>query len=197
MNGIFGRRISSRTAEKTLRQESHIKLTKQFVRDYVERRMPPDLTAPLSVSDVVQSVMLLVFRNEHKFRGRTEDELHGWLARISERKIIDSRRRYRPRCCPEKLRGEFEPDPDGKLDQRRPDTWVGGTEEYHRLVEAIELLPDEIRRVVLLRYRDNDTFEKIAIKCGIPTTTCRRRWVSGLRLLAKNLLDQEQTYGAA
>lgn len=173
-----------------------VELTKQFVRDYVDRRMPPDLEAPVSVSDLVQSVMVLVFRNRHAFRGKTEEEFCGWLARIAERKIIDSRRRYRKRRCPDKLRSEYFPKPDEKIDERCPARLVASTEEHHQLIRAIETLPIDIQTIVMLRYREGKTFEEVAQQCCIPTTTCRRRWVTGLRLLAKALVAKQHDHCA-
>ena len=163
-------------------------LTRDFVRRYVGRRMPVELRPTLSVSDLVQSVMMTALRKRDKFRGQHSKEFQGWVARIAERKIIDAARRYRGRCCPPKFHTEFLPSDEVKLDQRCPQRWRMLTEEHQTLILEIQRLPPLIQQIVLAKYRDGQTFENIGRQLGLATSTCRRRWFRGLQLLA-NAMD--------
>lgn len=150
---------------------------------YVDSRLPRKLRRHVGVSDILQSVFVAAKLHEQQFRGETEAEFRRWLFRIAQNKIVDSIRRYRQRTCPPKLRGtDFVPRNQATVD-RTADTQMIYAEQSRRLLESIAILPQDIRRIILLRYTRELGFPEIAAELGMAETTCRRRWYEGLRLL--------------
>ena len=154
-----------------------------FLRQYVGSRFPAALKRHVSVSDIVQSIFCLVVPKMHQYRGSSEIEFRGWLMRIAERKILDSLRRYRQRECPSGLRGQFITDGREPLEERTPGTQIATTEETRLLLNAIAQLPSDIRAIVTLRHLHQKTFGEISAELAMPITTCRRRWIEGLKQL--------------
>ncbi len=154
---------------------------------YVESRLPRWIRRYLGVSDVVQSVFFAASRSTDKFRGTTDAEYRGWLIRIAERKIIDSLRRYQLREGADPKRILLSARSPGQVDAATPDECVSSSELARALLESIDTLPAEVKSVVISRYAGDMTFAEIASQLDMPESTCQRRWLEGIKLLAARL----------
>lgn len=153
-------------------------------------RIAPDLRARLAPSDVVQGSLLVAARDFQQFRGDTESELRAWLLRIVTSQLVDGLRRF---VNTEKRRSERQfRRGDSALTQtaekgESPSRLASLHEEAVRLVESIESLPDELRKVVQSRYLEDLTFPQIAARMEIPVTTCRRRWLEAVDMIRQRM----------
>lgn len=154
---------------------------------YVESRLPRRLRRHLGVSDVVQSVCCVAHARAGQFVGSTPNEYRGWLIRIAENKIVDSLRRYRQRTCPPKFRAVVKAVTASEPISGTAESLVSLTEEAHLLLSSIGSLPDDVRKVIVLRYTREMPFDEIAETLQMSETTVRRRWYEGLELLGSRL----------
>lgn len=166
----------------------HLAACEEFLLEFVKSRLPSDLSRHLGASDIVQSVLFTVSRQRESFRGTTEVEFRAWICQIARNKIIDGIRRYRSRKVAVGVsRGGLAWNWGEALDHETPSASISLEEDARKLIEAIQQLPDQIRQIVVLRYAEGLTFEQIAKQLHLPTTTCRRRWLEGCQLLARQL----------
>lgn len=167
--------------------ENHWEGLHEVLHAFVESRLPRRFRRHVGVSDIVQSVLYAAQANGHQFRGATRAEYRRWLLTIAENKIVDSMRRHRERACPPKLQNaDFAMTPQATTD-RTPDSQVALAEQSRMLLESIALLPQDVRRVIILRYTQELGFAEIAARLGMTESTVRRRWLEGLQLLGDSL----------
>ncbi|MHB8971677.1 MAG: sigma-70 family RNA polymerase sigma factor [Pirellulaceae bacterium] len=159
----------------------------EFLLSYVKARLPSELSRHVGVSDIVQSVLFVVSRQQQVFRGTTDAEFRAWVCRIAQNKIIDGIRRYRSRKATAAKYPDASASWRGTVDSETPSTCVSLQEDARQLIEAIGQLPDDVRRIVNLRYAEGRTFEQIAHELHIPISTCRRRWFEGCHRLRQQL----------
>jgi len=159
----------------------------EFLLRYVRARLPAELGRHVGASDIVQSVLFAVSRQQQMFRGTTEEEFRAWICRIAQNKIIDGLRRYRRRKMQLEGPGESRGNWREQVDSETPSGCMSLQEDARRLIFAIGQLPDDVRRIVNLRYAESWTFERIATELNLPISTCRRRWFEGCERLRTQL----------
>lgn len=159
----------------------------EFLLRYVKARLPAELGRHLGASDIVQSVLFVVSRRQQVFRGTTDEEFRAWVCRIAQNKIIDGIRRYRARHVHSTSHSEPRSDWRERTDSETPSGCLSLQEDARQLIYAIGQLPDDVRRIVNLRYAESWTFEQIANELQVPISTCRRRWLEGCERLRTQL----------
>ncbi len=129
------------------------------------------------VEDVVQEVMMRIFKGIKKFRG--DSKLSTWIHRIAVNVCKDAlERRKRMR---EVLTSFPEDDEDDEKLYVHPVSSSDVVEEaleemeYERLVQAIEKLSEENRLLIKLRDIDGMSYEEIAKIMGKPVGTIKSR----------------------
>src|SRR5712691_7213043 len=155
-----------------------------FLLPLAQRQLATDLQAKAGASDLVQETFAEAFRDFPQFLGRTEPELLAWLQRILRHNAVnlanhfrhtDKRRLDRERSLEagqscsdgaEQLADDSK-SPSGKAMQR---------EEAEVLQRALERLPEDYRRVILLHHRDNLSFEATARQLSRTEVATRRLW---------------------
>jgi RNA polymerase sigma factor (sigma-70 family) len=187
-DSLMSQNQESRTAECHARGDDlAIEDFEQFLRDYVRSRLPAGLRRHAGTSDVVQSVLCAATREFSTFRGSTKTQFRGWLLRIAHHKMVDKLRKYRRRRCTSKALNPYTLAFSDWIDHRTPDTQLTVAEEAQLLLDAIETLPRELRRIVVLRHQQCMTFEAVAEELSMSVTTCRRRWLEALEILRCDL----------
>jgi RNA polymerase sigma-70 factor (ECF subfamily) len=160
------------------------------------RDMPHDLRAKGGGSDLVQETILDAHKDFEQFTGRTEQEFFAWLQCLLRHNFSNFLRAYRKQAKRE-IRREvpllFESD-EPAYDRRRSALGSGGEEvinsesrECYR--RAIELMPDEIRELIRLRFDERLTYHDIGGRLGLTAEAARKLLTRTLRLLAKDLED--------
>jgi RNA polymerase sigma-70 factor, ECF subfamily len=110
----------------------------------------PEVREQLRTSDLVQSTMIEAIRDLGAFRGGSAGEFGGWLVRILENNLRDRARYLRAA-----KRGGGRPSPELDLDQlvagrSSPSDAAMHTETLVQLSAALERLPDDYQRILLL-----------------------------------------------
>jgi RNA polymerase sigma-70 factor (ECF subfamily) len=148
-----------------------------------EARLPEDIRAKVGLSDLMQETFAEAFRDFPRFQGRSEEELLAWLHRILEHNARDLARRYRRR---KRRAGQEVPLQGnasssglaGRLEDSgpSPSSDARGREETDALEHALAQLPEDYRRIILLRHRDGLPFAEAARQLGRSEAATRKLW---------------------
>jgi RNA polymerase sigma factor (sigma-70 family) len=160
-----------------------------FLVQFVQTAMPHSLQRYLGASDIVQSVICRVHQNRKEFRGQSLEQYRAWVLRIARNRIIDGLRRFRVQSSKNSSQRGLQ-DQYREIDSAAsPLEGLVSHERAEKLLDALEALPNDIQRIVVLRYSKECTFDQIATELQIPVTTCRRRWEQGCKLLGERLQE--------
>ena len=141
--------------------------------------------------DVTQEVFLKAFRKIKQFRG--DSALRTWLFRITSN-CVTNRLKYRMRLKRRETLLQNVPDPDdlpepGSIGASDPAQEYEKKERLRRIEEAVQALPEDLRRVVVLRDLDNFSYQEISSITSIPVGTVKSRIARGREALRKILKD--------
>lgn len=157
--------------------------------------LPPALRQKVADSDLVQTVAVEAFQGFDAFRGKTEEELRGWLRRILLRNLADAARCYRtgkrsleieqdlPKTLPESVR---------IAPVLTPSEEVSRSEEALQIERALARLPHDYQQVLHLRNRDGLSFPEIGARLNRSAEAVRKLWQRGLERLQRNLKTQHE-----
>ncbi len=149
-------------------------------------------------SDLVQETFLEAQRDFAGFHGNSEQELLAWLSRVLlnnlgnfSRRYVDTNKRDVRReislqagdssTAAERGPADSLPSPSGAAMQQ---------EQAEALGRALERLPDHYRRVVMMRFQENRSFEEIGLAMQCSADAARKLWsraMERLRLECENL----------
>jgi RNA polymerase sigma-70 factor, ECF subfamily len=159
------------------------------------RELDTQLQAKGGSSDLVQETFLEAQQHFARFHGRTEEELLTWLCTILHNNVANFRRRYWATEKREVAR-EVALDEVQKNDALQqalaadaltPSGVAMANEEAQTLERALQRLPDDYRRVIVLRQRDQLAFEEIGAMLGRTADASRKLWVRAIAQLQKEL----------
>ncbi len=130
--------------------------------------------------DILQDVLLLIFRKLHTFRG--DASIKTWVFRIASNRSIDFIRQSRRRPAEELS--------ENISSKESPLIFTQRQAEIDVLNLALNQLPAEQRQVVVLKEINGLTFREIAEILQIPENTAKTRMYTSLKklreILAKN-----------
>lgn len=130
--------------------------------------------------DLTQDVFIKMFRALHTYSRKSS--FRAWLYRIARNRVIDYLRRKRPSTVDIEEVEEFE-----ASDACTPEDLYNRTNAQERLDSAIASLDPLYREVLLLRHRDELTYEEIVNAVGVPLGTVKARLHRARALLRKRL----------
>jgi RNA polymerase sigma-70 factor (ECF subfamily) len=159
-----------------------------------QQELEPALQAKGGASDLVQQTFLEAQRDFAGFRGTTQEALLAWVRRLLLNNLANFRRDYRR----DKRRVTLEVTlPGGDSSARHGGGLPGGTptpsalamrDEQKQLLEsAIDRLPEDYRRVIQLRYREERSFEEIAEAMQRTQNAVRKLWARAIERLQQEL----------
>jgi RNA polymerase sigma-70 factor (ECF subfamily) len=159
------------------------------------REMTIALRGKCGASDVVQETFREAHRDRTAFRGKTRHELRAWLKRILLNNIRDFTKGFRQTkrqarlevpMGPETLNALIDPEltPRGRACHRE-DTVV--------IARAIAGLPEDYRRVIELKSRENWTFQEIGQEMGRSPDAARMLWFRAIESLRRELAASDGT----
>jgi RNA polymerase sigma-70 factor (ECF subfamily) len=146
------------------------------------QELAPGVRPKLGASDLVQETLFEAHRDFAQFRGRTEAELLGWLREILRNNLSNAVRRY---LATAKRQSDREVSLDGRptddaaalvSPSPSPSAEVAAEEERAAVLRALARLPDDQRRVILLRNFDGFSFDAIAAQMGRTADAVRQLW---------------------
>lgn len=127
--------------------------------------------------DVLQDVLVLVYRKLHTYKG--DASLKNWLFRIASNRTIDHIRKQKRR-----------PETNLELDvpsSENPHRFAQQSRIRTELSRALLTLSQEHREVVVMKEIDGFTFREIGDILDIPENTAKTRLYAALRKLREHL----------
>jgi len=118
---------------------------------------------------------------------RDPTAVEAWLTRSAVRASADLARR-RGRVEPSGSASDL-PRTEGQHAESAAEKLLAGLDRA-AIVSAVEQLPDELRRLILLRYVSGLSVHEVAAAVGLPEGTVRRRCFEAYRLLRQRFLRQ-------
>ena len=148
-----------------------------------QRDLGPALQAKGGASDLVQETLLDAFRDFPQFQGGTEAELLQWLRRLLLNNLADFTRQYRA-TAKRQVEREVALDAAGSAAGLKdalaaavpsPSGEAIAREQAEAIQRILERLPDDYRRVLVLRYQEGRSFEEIGRLLGLTPNATRKR----------------------
>jgi len=130
-------------------------------------RLSSDLRRDADVDDILQETMLRAFRDIQRFEYRAPGSFMSWLVRIAEHVVVDmARAQDRQKRAGEHVRLRSESNPGGPepAHSYTPSRIFRENESLGQLVETLNLLPEDYRRVILLAKVEGLSISEIAAR---------------------------------
>lgn len=171
-----------------------LELYRNYLRLLVEVQLGRRLNARVSPSDVVQETFLEANKDFGGFRGRTTREFSAWLRRILlnnlhrvvAEHILAKKRDVRREVSLQALADSLDQS-SIRLEELVPDTGPTPSVAVHRhdmetaLADALAALPEDYRRVMVLRHIEGLPFEAIATRLGRSAGAVRMVWLRAIK----------------
>jgi RNA polymerase sigma-70 factor (ECF subfamily) len=175
-------------------------LYRPYLRLLAELQIDERFQAKLDASDVVQETFLEAHRGFADFRGVTERELMAWLRQILARTLLDHvHRRYRTRSRNVRLEQSLHEELDRSshaLDrglvatQGTPSQMAARREQAVLLADALDKLPKDYRRVLVLRHLKGLKFPEVARRMDRTVGATKQLWRRAVAELRRTIGDQ-------
>lgn len=153
------------------------------------RALESSLRPKEGASDLVQQTFVVAQRDFESFRGSTLGELLAWLNTILERRLSRQVRRYK-KTAKRTVRREVpleagaHPDHLEIVDELpAPAENVVTADEQRRVRLAIEQLPDDFKRVLLLRTWQRLPFAEVGREMGRSAGAAQKLWLRAIERL--------------
>lgn len=158
------------------------------------QELDPILQAKGGASDLVQQTFLEAQKDLGLFHGSTPEALLAWMRRLLLNNLANFRRdfhRDKRRVSREVALQVSDSSVQGeggfRADTPSPSVAVMHHEQAQALELALEQLPDDYRRVIHLRYREEHSFEAIALSMQRSPNAVRKLWARAIERLQEIL----------
>jgi RNA polymerase sigma-70 factor (ECF subfamily) len=167
-----------------------------YLRHVARRKLSRDLQPKGDASDLVQETFLEAHRFFERFQGRSGDALRAWLrclllhrcAKVGRRFRNTRKRQLAREVSLHSVRPLAVSDGGpGAAAVPSPSAHLMARERQEVLREALDRLPDDYRRVMLLRYYEEKTFEEIGRDMRRSADAVRMLWARALERLKHEL----------
>jgi RNA polymerase sigma-70 factor (ECF subfamily) len=190
----FARRLAGARADPRAARGRLFESFRGYLLMVAREEIDPELQAKGGASDLVQETFLEAHRDFDQFRGTTEAELLAWLRRLLLNNAANFTRRYRGTEKREVGR-EVPLGPDGSsapglvppAADPSPSWHLGQQEQADALLRALDRLPEDYRRVLLLRHQEGRSFAEIADLLGRSTNAIHKLWARAVERLQQEL----------
>lgn len=157
-----------------------------FLLNLAAEKLPPSIKSKTGDSDLVQDTCSAAVQGITNFRGETEKEFFGWLEAILSNLAITHSIRYHDTSKRDvSLEIPLEsPSGNRKIEiispEMSPSSVVSRLEHKELAAKLVDELPDTTREVVILYYRENQSFDEIAKKLGKSEAAVRKHWARAI-----------------
>jgi RNA polymerase sigma-70 factor (ECF subfamily) len=159
-----------------------------------QRELGAPLQAKGGASDLVQETLMEAVRDFGHFQGTSEDELLHWLRRLLLNNLADFTRQYRETGKRQidreiRLEGGDSSDERGGLAASlpSPSNEAIAIEQAEAIRRAVEQLPEDYRRVLVLRYQEGRSFEEIGTLLGLTANAARKLLLRAVERVQREL----------
>lgn len=141
-----------------------------------------DLRGKVSPSDLVQDTFLRAQDHWSDFQGGSEDELLAWLRQILVNRARDARRDFNAQKRDVDREGPERPSqlPDKT---KTPSAVAMDQEQQAAMQRALAQLPEDYRRVVVMRNWERRSFKEIGAELGRSPEAARKLWARAVEKL--------------
>ena len=190
-----GQRLSAARAGSQDALGQALEACRGYLLVIAQKELGGQLQAKGGASDLVQETLLDAVRAFGQFRGQTEAELLQWLRRLLLNNLADFTRLYR-QTGKRRINREVQlkaGDSSAECDSglaatgSTPSGQAVNREQEEALQRALDGLPEDYRQVVLLRYREERTFEEIGHIMGRSANAVRKLWLRAVKRLKEEL----------
>jgi RNA polymerase sigma-70 factor (ECF subfamily) len=169
---------------------------RSYLRLFSDRQLGPDLKQKCGGSDLVQQTFLDAQQAFPRFVGSTPDELRVWLERILLNNLGDLARQFRG-AEKRQLQREVSlagrwAEIDTPVDWSTPSKRVIAREEEDRLRRALARIPEDYRRVIVMRNLERRRFEEIGVVLGRSTGAVKKLWSRAILRLKDEMKAHER-----
>lgn len=133
--------------------------------------------------DILQEVFMNIWRKRHAFDS-TKGKFTTWLYKITVNQSIS---RYRKRKTVTISIEETGYDPPSDYHQDLPEKALEINWEHRKLIDAVDLLDNEHRLVLILRYINDLSVKEVADILDIPVGTVKSRTHNALKSLYRQI----------
>jgi RNA polymerase sigma-70 factor (ECF subfamily) len=159
-----------------------------------QRQLGPLLQAKAGASDLVQGTLVDAVRDFAQFQGRSEGELLQWLRRLLQNNLADFIRQYRE-TGKRQIEREVRIEAGGSSAERgglagalpSPSGEVMAREQAAALCQILERLPDDHRRVIVMRYQEERSFDEIGSLLGLTANAARKLLMRAIERVNREL----------
>jgi RNA polymerase sigma-70 factor (ECF subfamily) len=153
-----------------------------------QQEIQPDLRAKAGASDLVQQTLLSALGDFDRFQGNSEAEILAWLRQLLLHNLTDFARLYRA-TDKRQISREVALDTGNPAAQRAanvgsdasPSGEVIAREEARQVQQALERLPEDYRRVLVLRFQEDRSFEEIGRLMNLSANAARKLWLRAIK----------------
>ena len=164
---------------------------RRYLLAIADRQLDPDLQAKGGASDLVQETFLEAQRDFGQFQGSSPDELRAWLRQVLLHNLGAFTRRFRTTSkraialeVALQANGSSAGVGDGLAESNvSPSALVIELEQGLALRRALERLPVDCRRIVMLRFEDGRSFEEIGLLIDRSPAAARKAWSRAMERL--------------
>lgn len=166
---------------------------RRYLLAYANRALDSTLRPKGGASDLVQEAFILAQRDFLSFDGSTLGELLAWLHRIVEHQLHNQVRYYR-QTLKRSVGRETSLDAGEHIILdcgASPSEEVAQDDEQRRLRIAVERLPDDYRRVLVLRTWQRLPLAEVAQRMGRSANAVGKLWIRAVERLEAELRTVE------
>jgi RNA polymerase sigma-70 factor, ECF subfamily len=168
-----------------------LEVHRQYLLAIAERQLDPDLRSKGGASDLVQETFLEAQRDFAQFWGGSSEELRAWLRQVLVHNVGAFTRRFRTtgkRSVGREVGlgaggSSAGNDPGLAGSTLSPSGLAMEREEALALRRALERLPEDYRRVVVLRFEEGLSFEEIGRLTDRSPDAARKVWSRAMERL--------------
>lgn len=161
-----------------------------YLRITARNAIDSDIRAQFSESDLVQETLMAADRAFASFEGKSQQQFGVWLRRILLNTLLNRYRAYRNTGKRDRSQeqsidvGQVPPEKLATTGQESPSQQAIANEERQLLSAALERLPEDYRRAIIMRHRDHLTFVQIGELLGRSPDAARMLWYRAFQQLS-------------
>jgi RNA polymerase sigma-70 factor (ECF subfamily) len=164
---------------------------RRYLLAIADRQIDPDLRAKGGASDLVQETFLEAQRDFKQFQGSSPDEFRAWLRQVLLNNLGAFTRRFRT-TSKRSIALEIALSANGSspgVGDRLAESNLSPSAvaiEHEQVVafrRALERLPEDCRRIVMLRFEEGRSFEEIGLLTDRSPAATRRAWARAMQRL--------------
>lgn len=174
---------------------------RSYLQVLAEAQLPPQLRGKIDPADAVQQTLMAAYQAREQFRGNSNEELAGWLKRILVNTLLRMLRDFQRAKRDIRLERPLQQAVDRSSacleqwlagDGSSPSRHVMRVEEALKLSEALDTLPEDQRRAIVMYYWQGCTLAQVGEVMGRTTSSVAGLVYRGLARL-RSRLDDEQS----